>query len=166
MTQEFSFIKSERTFFRVKLHVDFSKILEGFLDVIKHLVFRFAFDHQVIDIRFHVSSNLAFEGFIDESLVSGSRVLEVKRHLLVTENALVCVESRFFFILFFHEDLVIAFVCIKKAFERVSREGINLKVNFWKRVAIFRTSFVKILEIYTHSPRVVGFPDHDRISNP
>ncbi|KAJ0433977.1 hypothetical protein HanIR_Chr17g0876181 [Helianthus annuus] len=166
MTQEFSFLKSKRAFFRVKLHVDFSKILKGFLDVIKHLVFRFAFDHQVIDICFHVSTNLVFEGFIDESLVSGSRVLEAKRHLLVTENALVCVESRLLFILFFHEDLVIAFVCVKKAFERVSREGIDLKINFREWVAIFRTSLVKILEVYTHSPRVIGFPDHDRISNP
>ncbi|KAJ0800693.1 hypothetical protein HanPI659440_Chr03g0106511 [Helianthus annuus] len=122
MTQEFSFIKPKRTFFRVKLHVDFSKILEGFLDVIKHLVLRFAFDHQVIDICFHVSSNLAFEGFIDEPLVSGSRVLEAKRHFLVAENALVGVESRLFFVFLFHEDLMIAFVCIEKAFERVSRE--------------------------------------------
>ncbi|KAF5819201.1 hypothetical protein HanXRQr2_Chr02g0075001 [Helianthus annuus] len=122
MTQEFSFIKPKRTFFRVKLHVDFSKILEGLLDVIKHLVFRFAFDHQVIDISFHVSSNLAFEGFIDEPLVSGSSVLEAKRHFLVAENALVGVESRLFFVFFFHEDLMIAFVCIEKAFERVSRE--------------------------------------------
>ncbi|MFS7994314.1 hypothetical protein Hanom_Chr12g01104441 [Helianthus anomalus] len=122
MTQEFSFIKPKRTFFRVKLHVDFSKVLEGFLDVIKHLVFRFAFDHQVIDICFHISSNLAFKGFIDESLVSGSCVLEAKRHLLVTENALVGVESRLFFVFFFHEDLMIAFVCIEEAFERVSRE--------------------------------------------
>ncbi|KAJ0864270.1 hypothetical protein HanPSC8_Chr12g0539961 [Helianthus annuus] len=122
MTQEFSFIKPKRTFFRVKLHVDFSKILEGFLDVIKHLVFGFAFDHQVIDICFHVSSNLAFEGFIDEPLVSGSRVLEAKRHFLVAENALVGVESRFFLRLLFHEDLMITFVCIEEAFERVSRE--------------------------------------------
>ncbi|KAF5754603.1 hypothetical protein HanXRQr2_Chr17g0793151 [Helianthus annuus] len=122
MTQEFSFIKPKRTFFRVKLHVDFSKILEGFLDVIKHLVFRFAFDHQVIDICFHVSSNLAFEGFIDEPLVSGSCILEAKRHFLITENALVGVESCLFFVFFFHEDLMIAFVCIEKAFERVSRE--------------------------------------------
>ncbi|MFS7913888.1 hypothetical protein Hanom_Chr02g00147021 [Helianthus anomalus] len=75
-------------------------------------------------------------------------------------------EGCLFFILLLHEDLVITFVCIEKTFKRIPCERINLEINFRERVAIFWTSLVKIFKIYTHSPRVVGFSDHNRISNP
>ena len=101
------------------------------MNVIEHLILRLAFDHQVIDICFHVSSNLAFEGFIDESLVSGSCVLEAKRHLLVTKDPFVCVERGLLFIFFLHEDFMVTLVSIKKTLERVTGEGVNLEINFW-----------------------------------
>ncbi|MFS7902844.1 hypothetical protein Hanom_Chr01g00016111 [Helianthus anomalus] len=100
------------------------------LNIVKHLIFRFAFNHQVVNICLHVFANLAFEGFVNESLIGSSCIFEAERHLLITKDPFVRVKGRFFLILFLHEDLVITFVCMKKAFERVTCEGVNLEINF------------------------------------
>ncbi|KAJ0614249.1 hypothetical protein HanIR_Chr02g0060281 [Helianthus annuus] len=93
-------------------------------------MFRLAFNHQVVNVCLHVFANLAFEGFVDEPLIGSSCIFEAKRHLLITKDPFVRVKGCFFLILFLHEDLVIAFVCIKKAFKRVTCEGIDLEINF------------------------------------
>lgn len=71
-----------------------------------------AFNDYVVDVDLYVSSYLVPEDFVNESLVCGSCVIELERNLCVAENVVVCVKCCLFFVFPFHQDLMVAFVCV------------------------------------------------------
>lgn len=58
MAQEFTFLGTEHTFGRVELHIDFSKGVECFKDIIREIGLSVAFYENVINICFQVLPNL------------------------------------------------------------------------------------------------------------
>lgn len=65
------------------------------------------FYQHVININFYIMANLVAKNFVDEVLVSGFRVLQTKRHDLITVQPLVCNELYLLLVLKHHPDLVI-----------------------------------------------------------
>ncbi|GKF45812.1 hypothetical protein Tco_0135614, partial [Tanacetum coccineum] len=65
MPKERSFFNTERAFAWVELHINCSKLVEGFFDVNEHVFFRVAFYDHVIDANFKVASYLIAKHLID-----------------------------------------------------------------------------------------------------
>ena len=74
-TQEFVGGYLEGAFGRIQLHAVLSKRDKGLLEVVDVVIHTHAFDHHVINVGLHISSNLMSEDLIDHPLVGGFDVL-------------------------------------------------------------------------------------------
>ena len=74
------------------------------------------FNDHVLDIYFHILSNLLCKDFIHQALVRRTDVFKAEWNFLLIEHASISVEGRVFLIFQSHLDLVMAFVGVKKTF--------------------------------------------------
>ena len=86
---------------------------KGLSEVVDMVDHTHTFDHHVINVGLHVSSNLVSKDLIDHPLVGGSGILQSKGHCLITISPPVSDEGYLFFVFGCHPDLI------------VSREGIH-----------------------------------------
>src|ERR1051325_6168820 len=85
------------------------------------------------------------------TLISGACVLQSERHNLITESAPRCNESSLLHGLGSHFDLIVTGETIHEGENFMLSGVVNQNINMRKWKIIFRTRFVQISVIHTHS---------------
>lgn len=67
-----------------------------------------ALDEHIIDMDFHIPINLVLENLVDQLLISGSYIFQIKKHYLVVINIFINYEGCVLLILGCHPNLVVA----------------------------------------------------------
>ena len=96
----------------------------------------------VVHIHLHVASDLIFEDLIDESLVSGSGVLQSEGHYSVAIEALGGHEGGVLLIFRHHPDLIVSGKSIHEAKQSMAERRIYQLVDFWKWKAVLQAGAV------------------------
>src|ERR1051325_5342854 len=100
------------------------------------------------------------------TLISGARVLQSERHNLVTKSAPLCNKSSLLHVFGSHFNLIVTGETIHEG-ENFMLSGIvnqNINMREWK--IVFRTRFVQISVIHTHSHFTIFLRYEYHICNP
>ena len=122
------------------------KGLSEVIDVVGHA---HTFDHHVINVGLHVSSDLMSEDLIDHPLVGGSGILQPEGHYLVMVSPPISDEGCLFFIFGCHVNLVVAAKSVHEGKHLASDYIIEQDVGDWQGKCILRACFVEISEVHT-----------------
>src|ERR1051325_8154070 len=85
------------------------------------------------------------------TLISGACVLQPKRHNLVAESTPLCNKSSLLHVFGSHLDLIVTGETIHEGENLMLSGVVNQNINMRKWEIIFRTCFVQISVIHTHS---------------
>src|ERR1051325_465511 len=85
------------------------------------------------------------------TLISGACVLQSEWHNLVAESAPLCDKSSLLHVFGSHFDLIVTAETIHEGENFVLSSVVNQNINMRKRKIVFRTRFVQISVIHTHS---------------
>jgi len=66
------------------------------------------FNQQVIYVYLNVSANLISKHPVDQSMISGSRILQTEGHHRIAVKSSVCDENSFLLVCFFHVNLIVS----------------------------------------------------------
>src|SRR5438105_9079851 len=106
----------------------------------------------VIDIWFHVASELAMQAPLHCSLISHASIFQPKGHRDIAVGSERCYERHLDAIGLSQADLVVSRVSIKEAQElRPGCKVYNL-INAWSSERIFGACFVEVRVIHAHAP--------------
>ena len=111
--QEFARGYPEGALGRIQLHAVLSEHGEGLSEVVDVVSHAHAFDHHVINVGLHISTNLVNEDLIDHPLISSSSIFQLEGHYFIAVSPSVSDEGCFLFVFWCHLDLI------------VTREGIH-----------------------------------------
>src|ERR1044072_5430472 len=100
------------------------------------------------------------------TLICGANVLQSKWHDFVTEYAPLCNESSLFHVFGGHFDLIVTGETIHEGENFMLSGVVNQKINMRKWEIIFRTRFVQISVIHTHSYFTILLRYGNHICNP
>src|ERR1051325_6879779 len=85
------------------------------------------------------------------TLISGACVLQSERHNLVTEGPPLCNKSSLLHVFGSHFDLIVTGKTIHEGEDLMLSSVVNQNINMRKWEIVFRTRFVQISVIHTHS---------------
>src|ERR1043165_1134985 len=100
------------------------------------------------------------------TLVSGACVLQSERHNLVTESTLLCNKSSLLHVFGSHFDLIVTRETIHEGENLMLSGVVNQDINMRKWKIVFRTRFVQISVIHTHSYLAILLGHRHHISHP
>ena len=124
------------------------------------------FNQHIIYVYLHSYAYLLLEHPVYQSLVSGSCVLESKRHHPIAIGSLRCDEQGLFLVVWVHTDLVVAREGIHKTEKFIACCSVHDEVDPWQREAVLWAGFVYVGEVDTESPFAVRFLDEHDVSQP
>src|ERR1044072_4359628 len=85
------------------------------------------------------------------TLISGACVLQSERHDLITESPPLCNKSSLLHVFGSHFDLIVTGETIHEGENLILSGVVNQNINMRKWKIVFRTRFVQISVIHTHS---------------
>src|ERR1051325_10953258 len=100
------------------------------------------------------------------TLISGASVLQSERHDLVAESAPLCNKISLLHVFGSHFDLIVAGETIHEGENLVLSGVVNQNINMREWKIIFRTRFVQISVIHTHSYLTILLRYRHYICNP
>ena len=130
------------------------------------VLFFFTFNEHIVHIYFYVPPNLLAKHLVYQSLVCGSRVLQIKRHNSVAIKPLAGDEGGLLLIFFCHLYLVVSREGVHKGKKLESGRRVHKLVNPGQREAILPAGVIQICEVDAHSPFPVCLFYHDDFGQP
>src|ERR1044072_1545120 len=107
--------------------------------------------YHVVDVDLYLVMNHVVKQCHHSTLVSGACVLQSERHNLVTESTPLCNESSLLHVFRSHFDLIVTGETIHEGENLMLSGVVNQNINMRKWKIVFRTCFVQISVIHTHS---------------
>lgn len=108
---------------QIEPHLLLPYLFEGFLQVSDVEIHLSALDKHVIHVAFHVPVDLVFKHLVDELLIGGTCIFQIKWHYFMTIQIFVGDECHFFLVFEYHLDLI------------VSRKGVHKVRSLFPEVA-------------------------------
>src|ERR1051325_3547865 len=119
--------------------------------MIKMLFFCVGSSYHVVDVDIYLVMNHVMEQCHHGTLISGACVLQSELHNLIAESAPLCNKSSLLHVFRSHFDLIVTGETIHKGENLMLSGVVNQNINMRKWEIVFRTRFVQISVINTHS---------------
>src|ERR1043165_1298093 len=107
--------------------------------------------YHVVNVVLYLVMNHVMKQCHHGTLVSGACVLQSERHNLVTESAPLCTKTSLLHVFGSHFDLIVTGETIHEGENFMLSGVVDQNINVRKWEIVFRTCFVQISVIHTHS---------------